>query len=598
MVASYSAFGQCMARNGAPVTPDYLESHRLSSTGIATLDSSIDKVAPLLRQVYGITSKVYFVRNYNNSFADAQDHNIYLGIPMLQELYRKPNGQYMIAFVMAHEMGHIYQYQDTAHNSAWHNPNRESFELQADFLAGHVLCKSGIVTKAFGDQVYQTIQDLGDFAFYNVAHHGTPGQRAHFIELGISYGDLTYMANTLEVINGHFNPGDTSKTFNDQQIFSWAHLYKQGRPQFGNHDQLYFNGNGPSKEIFVRDSSDVLFKVGYSGLKPNTYSTDEYEIQLPGTDTVIHCIKNDFQKLISADGRKIGEFNLMLKYLSQGTPPPLVANLNSNKRWTCPGDGSPALCVNGNILYLTYRDHSGHIHLLSGNDVGSMNNLNFDAVSNNDPVIGYFKDMVYLAWTSDDRKSIVIYQVPGDSSAARKLTLPIGEGISGQVAMATYHDLLYIAYKNELSVLRVMSTQDAQNFPYCTGLGFEISDSPKLFLSNDDLYVGAKERSSNLYFQVRTGGDGEFFEKEELPIKNNSSEFAAGSNAIPELFIVEPVYSWIKNDSLYFISYGQEKPVILNAQASGTPTMAYPFIAFREAGASKDVITLAKIGRN
>lgn len=107
-----------------------------------------------------------------------------------RELNSHTWGGLAVAGIMAHEFGHIYQYQSGYYQRLTKPYSTKKFlELHADYLAGYYLglkrLRSGeIDIKIFADSLYI----MGDTHFNSRDHHGTPKERMKMMIEGYKKG--------------------------------------------------------------------------------------------------------------------------------------------------------------------------------------------------------------------------------------------------------------------------------------------------------------------------------------------------------------------------------------------------------------------------
>jgi hypothetical protein len=126
---------------------------------------------------------------------------VVFGIGLLsEELFRNEWGGLAIARIMAHEFGHIFQYQSEFYQLLTQSQSTHRLlELHADYLSGYYLglkrLRSGeIDIKASFDSSYLS----GDADFNSPDHHGTPIERAKVMLEGYKIG-LTNNDNIQQV---------------------------------------------------------------------------------------------------------------------------------------------------------------------------------------------------------------------------------------------------------------------------------------------------------------------------------------------------------------------------------------------------------------
>jgi hypothetical protein len=109
---------------------------------------------------------------------------ILYNIEMLAEqLQRSKWGGAILAGVIAHEFGHIYQYFSGYMTRLSALDKTVKFvELHADFLSGFYMGGKGemIDVKPYADAFFR----IGDYEFNNAGHHGTPEERYFVLKAG------------------------------------------------------------------------------------------------------------------------------------------------------------------------------------------------------------------------------------------------------------------------------------------------------------------------------------------------------------------------------------------------------------------------------
>jgi hypothetical protein len=148
-----------------------------------------------------------------NAFATAETWipntkgTVAFGIELLSdELFRNEWGGLAVAGIMAHEFGHIFQFQSKFRDLLTQSQTTDRLlELHADYLAGYYLglkrLRSGeIDIKGFLDSLYL----MGDTDFNSPDHHGMPIERAKVMLEGYKIG-LTNNNNIQQVAETGMN---------------------------------------------------------------------------------------------------------------------------------------------------------------------------------------------------------------------------------------------------------------------------------------------------------------------------------------------------------------------------------------------------------
>ena len=152
------------------------------------------------------------------------DHRVYLDLAFFDELKRRFNapGDFAIAYVVAHEVGHHVQsllgISDDVHQFQRRSNERESnrmsvrLELQADFLAGvwahHAQRTKQILEAGDIEEAMRASEAVGDDAIQkqvagqvtpDAFTHGSSAQRARWFKRGLQTGDLSQMNQLFEL---------------------------------------------------------------------------------------------------------------------------------------------------------------------------------------------------------------------------------------------------------------------------------------------------------------------------------------------------------------------------------------------------------------
>ena len=188
-------------------------SHRLrDSTGDAALDAAFVQEGKNLSKLFRINPAIHLLIDAEgpNAFAHPADtrpgysRTVYFGFRLLGDELRKRR-TVAVAGILAHEFGHIlqFQHQDFA-------PGKHA-ELHADFLAGWYLGKKALAkplnVEAFGRSLYEK----GDYAVWDPSHHGTPEERVSAMLAGFGSTHLNLRAAYSQgaaVARGARRPGD------------------------------------------------------------------------------------------------------------------------------------------------------------------------------------------------------------------------------------------------------------------------------------------------------------------------------------------------------------------------------------------------------
>lgn len=142
-------------------------------------DALVRRLVGQLNQFYGLSCEYRYYDDSaaHNARADQQDGNLYLGINFMTEIAQGRNSLPGMCYVIAHEMGHAYQFRHPQRSLL----SRDRYgELQADFLAGYALARLGYVGLGTYRQVLQQAWAIGDpdGRWQDPDAHGSSGERA------------------------------------------------------------------------------------------------------------------------------------------------------------------------------------------------------------------------------------------------------------------------------------------------------------------------------------------------------------------------------------------------------------------------------------
>lgn len=162
-----------------------------TSSGIGWLDDAFRVEYNVIATTTGLwPSFAFFEDEQPNAFASPIDifqsssHGAVLfGINLIRETRRKA-GDTSLVGIMAHEWGHICQFQKGIIGVGGKGP-----ELHADFLAGWYLgCKYRNGKFDLQPQAFaQSLFELGDFNFNDRSHHGMPYERVDAMVRGFNF---------------------------------------------------------------------------------------------------------------------------------------------------------------------------------------------------------------------------------------------------------------------------------------------------------------------------------------------------------------------------------------------------------------------------
>ncbi len=185
---------------------------RVLTTGNRNLDNALASEMKKQQQLYILKPAFYiFTDLIKNAFATtrkfpeypASDGSIVYGIELMKEqLARGYWGGAVVAGVLAHEYGHIFQYRSGYFRKLRKMHKTVKFvELHADYLSGYYI---GRKYKESGERVnVRTVAsatyDIGDYSYNSPQHHGTPIERTIMLKAGFDLHNLNPRLNINQV---------------------------------------------------------------------------------------------------------------------------------------------------------------------------------------------------------------------------------------------------------------------------------------------------------------------------------------------------------------------------------------------------------------
>lgn len=181
VLSMQNAKSQCSATENSGA---YSINNITNSSGSASTDVKISTFVSELNKIIGSNAKAFY---YNDAYspnaqASPEDNNIYIGRTFLSQSLRSDPSFTGIYLLIAHEMGHIYQF--TTNNRLVKQKLVKQCEIQADYLAGHLLAKTKKVSNSNYQSLIEAVNKMGDFGFNSIQHHGTPGERENAVNAG------------------------------------------------------------------------------------------------------------------------------------------------------------------------------------------------------------------------------------------------------------------------------------------------------------------------------------------------------------------------------------------------------------------------------
>ncbi len=171
----------------------------MESSGDEALDRLLGRALVKLSALFGQRPGFGFIDDWDspNAYATADTlvpgtwgTVLYGSTLFRQTLAAYDDGGMAVMCILAHEFGHIAQYAyGLEQRLLWGQGTVRRVELHADFLAGYYLARRKaeqpeLVLWAAGDMLFR----IGDYAFNDWNHHGTPEQRVAAAEAGFRLG--------------------------------------------------------------------------------------------------------------------------------------------------------------------------------------------------------------------------------------------------------------------------------------------------------------------------------------------------------------------------------------------------------------------------
>jgi hypothetical protein len=113
---------------------------------------------------------------------------VYIGLNLINTEFNNAEfGGVAVAGILAHECGHIFQFQ-SGYARQLAGPTGKLVELHADYIAGFYLGRDRSHSKQHVELFAKSLFSKGDYDFNNQAHHGTPQQRVSAMQSGYDMG--------------------------------------------------------------------------------------------------------------------------------------------------------------------------------------------------------------------------------------------------------------------------------------------------------------------------------------------------------------------------------------------------------------------------
>lgn len=185
-----ASLGQCLKAGKGAVYGTSIT----RTSGNSQNDKVISDFVRRINSVFGTSSQFYFYDDSkaSNAYASSEDRNIYIGVNFLSETLNSNTGITGVAFLIGHELAHIYQFKTKYSNKFMSEEGSKNCELQADFLSAYVMGKLGLVTTSNYGQMLSQTMEVGDVFFKEQDHHGSPSERKNSATSGFSFRQLPF----------------------------------------------------------------------------------------------------------------------------------------------------------------------------------------------------------------------------------------------------------------------------------------------------------------------------------------------------------------------------------------------------------------------
>ncbi|HYE22489.1 MAG TPA: hypothetical protein VD998_02770 [Verrucomicrobiae bacterium] len=184
-----TGFGQCLKAGAGSAFGEGIT----RTSGNSQTDAAIASLVKRINAVLGTSSEFFFYDDSDgaNAYASSEDMNIYIGVNFLNSTLNSNTGMTGVAFLIGHELAHIYQFSTRHSNKFMSEETTKNCELQADFLSAYVMGKLGLITPSNYTQMLSKTMDVGDVGFGDQDHHGTPSERKNSAVSGFTFRQLS-----------------------------------------------------------------------------------------------------------------------------------------------------------------------------------------------------------------------------------------------------------------------------------------------------------------------------------------------------------------------------------------------------------------------
>ncbi len=198
-LASFYAAGGCSLQSSALDPGGQPRFRTLRSCGNSALDAKFSAEFARAKSLFSLSPLAVFLDDagHPNAYAvppqmtGTRDGGLFFGVQLTRDVvkaFRQAYSNYPAAgeaglmAIMAHEMGHLVQYQLGLRASV-----QKYQELHADFISGWYMAWRQANIWGFDIVTEAAVQmaKVGDFDFHNPDHHGTPQERITAFSAGV-----------------------------------------------------------------------------------------------------------------------------------------------------------------------------------------------------------------------------------------------------------------------------------------------------------------------------------------------------------------------------------------------------------------------------
>lgn len=231
------------------------------SNSEVSYDNQISSTFYKIKYEFGLNCKYFYYNDAesHNAFANPDDNNIYLGVGFIKDCFTSGNGITAVRVLIAHEMSHLYQFANSGSSLLEYDNQSHYGELQADFMAGYVLTKLGYVSRNNYKVATNSIWKIGDIAWTDSDHHGSPSERTVALFAGICNSNM-----------------GTEEAYS----YSYDYLPPPNGDQIGNKVGIIFMNNGKRLTLLYGGKVCIIQNNQYVQVAQFTTNTDSFGFRI------------------------------------------------------------------------------------------------------------------------------------------------------------------------------------------------------------------------------------------------------------------------------------------------------------------------------